>query len=43
MKPSKPMPKKTMPKPMMPRPSKGMMNSWGKSRGCWVKGVFPTC
>ena len=43
MKPSKPMPKKTMPKPMMPKPSKGMMNSCGKSRGCWVNGVLPTC
>ena len=40
MKPSKPaMPKK----PMMPRPSKGMMNSCGKSRGCWVKYDLPTC
>lgn len=40
MKPSKPaMPKK----PMMPRPSKGMMNSCGKSKGCWVKYDLPTC
>lgn len=40
MKPSKPaMPKK----PMMPKPKKGMMNSCGKSRGCWVKYDLPTC
>jgi len=42
--PAKPMkPSKPMPKPMMPKPSKGMMNSCGKSRGCWVNGVLPTC